>query len=213
MHRQTLRMSLALARNVRAVFRRPMHARDAEQRSGRRRTAPVRIQQVCERERRPPANQADGAARTHALGLAWPSRVRRLIRNVDHIRKMSYFTRVEFLFEDEVPDFEAFAECVRAHFDAKQYGVDDIISELRRGLEEGSAEFNRLESSDIEGLMSRISARFPEVRFCVRGSGEEWRDLWIREFAGGRVTFRSGPFLDGQKAAFFRYYFGDGRVA
>jgi len=40
MDRQTLRMSLALARNVRAVFRRPLHARDAEQRSGRRRTAP-----------------------------------------------------------------------------------------------------------------------------------------------------------------------------
>ena len=44
MHRQTLRMSLALARNVRAVFRRPLHARDAEQRSGRRRTAPDPIQ-------------------------------------------------------------------------------------------------------------------------------------------------------------------------
>jgi len=40
MHGQTLRMSLALARNG-AVFRRPLHARDAEQRSGRRRTAPV----------------------------------------------------------------------------------------------------------------------------------------------------------------------------
>ena len=125
---------------------------------------------------------------------------------------MSYFTRVEFLFEDKVPAFDAVAECVRAHFDSEQFAVEDIISELRRGWEEGSAEFNRMESSDIEGLMNRISARFPDVRFCVRGSGEEWRDIWIREFFGGTVAFSSGPFLVGQKPAFFRAYFGDDHV-
>jgi hypothetical protein len=122
---------------------------------------------------------------------------------------MSYYTRVEFLFEDEVPDVEAVAECVRAHFDAEQYGVDNIISELRRGWEEGSAEFNRMESSDIDGLMNRISARFPEIRFCVRGSGEEWRDVWLREYERGSATFSVGPFLDGEKPAFFKHYFGD----
>ena len=82
MHGQTLRMSLAFGRNVRAVLRRPLHARDAEQRSGRRRNAPGPIQQVCERERRPPANQADGAARMYALRICRTPRVRRLIRNV-----------------------------------------------------------------------------------------------------------------------------------
>ena len=126
---------------------------------------------------------------------------------------MSYFTRVEFLFDKEAPDFEAVAECVRAHFEAQQSAVDYIISELRRGWEEGSAEFNRMESSDIEGLMSRISARFPDVRFCVRGSGEEWRDFWLREFERGTATFSVGPFLDGQKPAFFRHYFGDDSTA
>jgi hypothetical protein len=121
---------------------------------------------------------------------------------------MSYFTRVEFLFEDEPPTFDAVAECVRVHFDAEQYGVEDLISELRRGWEEGSAEFNRMECSDIEGLMCRVSARFPSARICVRGSGEEWRDYWMREFSGGAVTFGAGPFLDGEKPAFFKHYFG-----
>ena len=46
---------------------------------------------------------------------------------------MSYFTRVEFLFEGDAPDFDAVAECVRAHFDAEQFAVDAIILELRRG--------------------------------------------------------------------------------
>ena len=48
---------------------------------------------------------------------------------------MSYFTRVEFLFEDEPPTFDAVTECVRAHFDSEQFAVDDIVSELRRGWE------------------------------------------------------------------------------
>jgi hypothetical protein len=121
---------------------------------------------------------------------------------------MSYFTRVEFLFEDEIPAFDAVTECVRAHFDSEQYGVEDLISELRRGWEEGIVEFNRMECSDIEGLMCRVSTRFPSARMCVRGSGEEWRDFWIREFSGGTVAFSAGPFLDGEKPAFFKHYFG-----
>jgi hypothetical protein len=121
---------------------------------------------------------------------------------------MSYFIRVEFLFEDEVPAFAAVTECVRAHFDAEQFAVEDIIAELRRGWDVGSGEFNRLESSDIETLMCRISARFPSAHICVRGRGEEWRDFWMREFSGGAVTFGAGPFLDGQKPPFFRHYFG-----
>ena len=121
---------------------------------------------------------------------------------------MSYHTRVEFLFEDEIPALEAVAECVRAHFDVEQFAVEDIVSELRRGWDEGSAEFNRLESSDVEGLMCRISARFSKARICVRGSGEEWRDFWMREFEGGKVTFSAGPFLDGEKPGFFKAYFG-----
>src|SRR5258706_15566862 len=86
MHGQTLRMSLALGRNVRAVLRRPLHARDAEQRSGRRRAAPDPITSVCERERRPPAKQADGAARTPAIGAIGTWDVRRLIRNVGRLK-------------------------------------------------------------------------------------------------------------------------------
>jgi hypothetical protein len=121
---------------------------------------------------------------------------------------MSYFTRVEFLFEDEAPAFDAVTECVRANFNADQFAVEDIITELRRGWDNGSAEFNRMESSDIEALMCRISARFPAARICIRGSGEEWRDFWMREFSGGAVTFSIGPFLDGEKPAFFKHYFG-----
>jgi hypothetical protein len=122
---------------------------------------------------------------------------------------MSYFTQVEFLFSDEAPPFEAVAECARAEFDADKYGIDDFLDVLRGAWEGGKAEFNRLECSDIEGLMRRISGKFPDRRMCVRGSGEEWRDFWIREFEAGKVVFGAGPFLDGKSPAFFRFYFGE----
>src|SRR5260370_41004816 len=64
MHRQTLRMSLALAATGWCFA--AHHARDAGQRSAQRRTGADRLTQVCEWKRRSPANQADGAARTSA---------------------------------------------------------------------------------------------------------------------------------------------------
>jgi hypothetical protein len=126
---------------------------------------------------------------------------------------MSYYTRVEFQFADEQPAFSAVEETARAHFDAERYGVDDIVTLLRRGWDDGVAEFNRMESSDIEVFMLRLSQRFPDCRMCVRGSGEEWRDYWLREFEGGKVTFRAGPFLEGKKPGFFRFFFGDEKKA
>jgi hypothetical protein len=122
---------------------------------------------------------------------------------------MSYYTRVEFLFEDEPPDFDGVAECARAHFPAEDYGVEDLIAGFREGWQEGSAEFNRIESSVIERFMCRISVRFPAAKFCVRGRGEDWRDFWLREFSGGEITFAAGPFLDGEKPAFFKFYFDE----
>jgi hypothetical protein len=126
---------------------------------------------------------------------------------------MSYYTRVEFHFANGPPEFDAVAEVARAHFDAERFGVDDIVALLRRGWANGVSEFNRMESSDLEGFMVRLSQRFPDYRMCVRGSGEEWRDYWLREFEGGKVTFRAGPFLDGKKPGFFRFFFGDEKNA
>ena len=122
---------------------------------------------------------------------------------------MSYFTQVDFLFSEEAPPFEAVAECARAEFDADNYGVDDLVDILRGAWEDGKGEFNRMECSDLERLMCRISQRFPGNRMCVRGSGEEWRDFWLREFEAGKVVFSAGPFLDGKSPAFFRFYFGE----
>jgi hypothetical protein len=39
-----------------------------------------------------------------------------------------------------------------------------------------------------------LSRRFPTVRLRIWGHGEQWPDVWAREFEGGRTTFEAGPF-------------------
>jgi hypothetical protein len=44
-----------------------------------------------------------------------------------------------------------------------------------------SAGFNRLTSRDVEPIVRSLSAAYPSVLFTVRGTGEEMRDLWLRQ--------------------------------
>ena len=74
------------------------------------------------------------------------------------------------------------------------YAVDDVLEDLIRGWNEGQTEFNGLVSQDIEGLMSNVSAQYPGIRFYVRGMGEEFYDVWLRQFEGGKIVFELGPF-------------------
>jgi hypothetical protein len=76
----------------------------------------------------------------------------------------------------------------------RTYSVDDVLDDLRRGWTEGHTEFSDLVGQDIEGLMSAISARHPAVRFYVRGMGEDFTDVWLRQFESGRVVYAVGPF-------------------
>ncbi len=67
---------------------------------------------------------------------------------------------------------------------------------FRRGWKEGSTEFNGLVVQDVEGLMTKVSSAFPGIRFYVRGMGEEYADVWLRQFEGGTVVNAIGPFED-----------------
>jgi len=34
----------------------------------------------------------------------------------------------------------------------------------------------------------------PKLSFTVKGVGEETRDIWVREFMDGQISFEAGPF-------------------
>ncbi|TDU25916.1 hypothetical protein DFR24_4363 [Panacagrimonas perspica] len=48
----------------------------------------------------------------------------------------------------------------------------------------------------LETFLLWVSKQRPEVPFGVQGRGEDLRDVWVREFLGGSVTYEQGPFTE-----------------
>ena len=108
---------------------------------------------------------------------------------------MSYYTHVEFEFSDEPPAIDIVLAAARTYLEAQNlYAVDAVLSDLRTAWEQGSADFSDLRSEDVEALMQSVSAACPNLRFHIRGTGEEFRDTWVRELEGGKVVYSVGPF-------------------
>lgn len=53
-----------------------------------------------------------------------------------------------------------------------------------------------LDSTAIIMLFDKLAQCLPHATFAVKGSGEEPRDIWTREYADGVATFEAGPFHD-----------------
>jgi hypothetical protein len=109
---------------------------------------------------------------------------------------MSYYTHVRFEFSEE-PPVDKMSHAARAWLTAQNlYSVDDVMEDLVRGWNEGQTDFKGLVSEDIEGLMTAVSKSFPNICFSVRGMGEDFTDLWLREFESGKILTAEGPFED-----------------
>jgi hypothetical protein len=108
---------------------------------------------------------------------------------------LSYYTRVTFEFSEEPPRVDEVSTIVRAWLLAQNlYSVEHVLQDFRRGWSEGHTDFSDLVSQDIEGLMANLSAKYPDILFYVRGMGEEFTDVWLRQFKAGEIVFRMGPF-------------------
>jgi hypothetical protein len=108
---------------------------------------------------------------------------------------LSYLTRVTFDFSDEPPAIADVSTTARAWLVAQNlYAVEDVLEDFLRGWSEGRTEFSDLRSQDFDGLMVSVSAKYAGIRFYVRGMGEEFTDVWLRQFEGGKIVFGLGPF-------------------
>ena len=108
---------------------------------------------------------------------------------------MSYYTRVTFEFSDEPPVLDEVSRVARSWLVAQNlYAVEDVLVDFLRGWAKGHTDFKGLVSQDIEGLMAAVSTHYPRIRFYVRGMGEEFSDVWLRQFEGGMTVFKLGPF-------------------
>jgi hypothetical protein len=53
-----------------------------------------------------------------------------------------------------------------------------------------------LDSWSIIALFTKVAQCLPNASFAIKGSGEDSRDIWSREYGNGILTFEAGPFQD-----------------
>lgn len=110
---------------------------------------------------------------------------------------MSYYTRVHINRDDlETASTDGIIDAVGYYIQNVGWS-EDLLADLRESLDGSDCDgalVNKLWCPEIEDMMLYISRAFPTVGFGARGFGEEFRDIWIREFRDGKVTFAHGPF-------------------
>ncbi len=108
---------------------------------------------------------------------------------------MSYYSRVNLQYRDCVEiNVSELTEALKSHLD--QRGIHhDVVKDVAL-LFSGKEALFKLYSSMIDDVLVWISEQRPGIAFGVQGRGEELRDVWVREYLGGQVTYSQGPFED-----------------
>lgn len=103
---------------------------------------------------------------------------------------MGYYTYYELDMKMEdgssVPD--TLVEQVRHSFN-QIFGSDEDVDSFAEIYldEEGGAEWKWY---DNEEDMQKLAASFPNVHFILHGEGEDYSDLWIKDFLGDKKSVR-----------------------
>ncbi|OYU09250.1 MAG: hypothetical protein CFE47_02555 [Pseudomonas sp. PGPPP1] len=69
----------------------------------------------------------------------------------------------------------------------------DVYADLVTACTEPNGYFS-LDSWSVRALFEVVARLLPKLSFAVRGVGEEMRDIWVREFTDGRISFEAGAF-------------------
>jgi hypothetical protein len=76
---------------------------------------------------------------------------------------------------------------------------EDVLEDLRSSCNSdllGEPGFNGVMSYGIIEMIKSVSEAYPDTTFYAKGAGEEFGDLWLREFRAGVEQRRQGPFDD-----------------
>jgi hypothetical protein len=106
---------------------------------------------------------------------------------------MSYYSWVNLQYPDFAEiNISELTEGLKAHLDQSRIH-HDVVADVSTLFSEKEAEF-KLYGNVIDDILVWISAQRPSIAFGVQGRGEELRDVWVREYLGGQVTYSEGPF-------------------
>ena len=131
---------------------------------------------------------------------------------------MTCMTRLEFNWDDsesekgqlDVVSIQAVVAVWLADKAVHKYAVMDIETVLDEPF---SFAFDGLDTEELIALFDEIARQFPDVRFYVRGVGESFNNMWLREYYDGETVFSAGPFerevssnLHNKKSWFSRFF-------
>ena len=111
---------------------------------------------------------------------------------------MSWYTWVDFdyIYSEELgetPEFDL--EQARAEIEllviSNKYHRD-VAKDICDLVTKKEASFKLISYAVIE-LLSGLAEKYPQISFAVRGRGEDIRDIWLREYAGGKNILALGP--------------------
>lgn len=107
-------------------------------------------------------------------------------------------TRLEFNWDDsqsrkklDMTAVQAVAAVWLADKNASRHAVMDLETVVDEPF---SFAFNGLDAATVIGLFDEIARQFPFIRFYVRGIGEDFSNMWLREYYNGVTVFAAGPF-------------------
>jgi len=82
-------------------------------------------------------------------------------------------------------------------FVLKQQWSEHVLEDLRDSCGSellGRPGFKSVMSFGVIELLRSVSQQLPDVTFYAKGAGEEFGDIWLREYRAGVVVKENGPF-------------------
>ncbi|MGB4881941.1 MAG: hypothetical protein WBO82_02730 [Neisseria sp.] len=112
---------------------------------------------------------------------------------------MGYYTRLELQWDNTDKRHQPFtlsdANYVITQWLNERSLSNDVLMDWHTLQEEPFGYcFNSLSKNQLIELLEIIASAFPHVHFYARGMGEDFTDVWLREFANGKVIKSIGPF-------------------
>jgi len=106
---------------------------------------------------------------------------------------MSYYNWVNLQYmNDGELDFALLREGLQTHLNDS--GIHhDVLEDIQALIVNHEATF-KLYTPMIDKIFLLASRLQPDSAFGLQGRGEELRDVWVREYHAGGVTFTQGPF-------------------
>jgi nucleoid-associated protein YejK len=108
---------------------------------------------------------------------------------------MSHYTWVQFDVQgDEEISRDALMACARKRLEeANCYAVEEMMADLRKSFENNGAYF-AVYPEDIDLMVQAMARQFSQHVIGFRAVGEEFHNVWLRQYRGDEALVDIGPF-------------------